>query len=109
MGWRKKVKITVVKKLSRSELFDEKIRNLVDSADNCQVVEETQEFIVGDDGLMPEGFCGSAWNDIYRKYRHLSLSGDFPWVKKKGTIVTCCTDGFRPVIFKLERIEDDEK
>ena len=26
---------------------------------------------------------------------------------KPGVFVTCCTDGFRPVFFKLERIEGD--
>jgi uncharacterized repeat protein (TIGR04076 family) len=30
--------------------------------------------------------------------------GDFVGVKP-GTFVTCCTDGFRPVFFKLERID----
>ncbi|MCK4693736.1 MAG: TIGR04076 family protein, partial [Anaerolineales bacterium] len=28
-----------------------------------------------------------------------------PWIKQSGTIITCCTDGLRPVIFKVERIE----
>ncbi len=32
--------------------------------------------------------------------------GDFdPWVEK-GMQMTCCTDGIRPVSFKLERLEE---
>jgi len=27
-------------------------------------------------------------------------------MKEKGVVISCCTDGLRPVIFKLERIED---
>lgn len=27
---------------------------------------------------------------------------------KPGVFVTCCTDGFRSVFFKLERVEEDE-
>ncbi|RLB26553.1 MAG: TIGR04076 family protein, partial [Deltaproteobacteria bacterium] len=30
----------------------------------------------------------------------------YPWLKQKGVAIACCTDGLRPVIFKLERIED---
>jgi uncharacterized repeat protein (TIGR04076 family) len=31
--------------------------------------------------------------------------GDLPWMKQRGTVITGCTDWFRPVIFKVERIE----
>jgi uncharacterized repeat protein (TIGR04076 family) len=32
--------------------------------------------------------------------------GNFdPWVKEKGTAIACCTDGYRPVVFKIEAIE----
>jgi uncharacterized repeat protein (TIGR04076 family) len=34
----------------------------------------------------------------------LARGGNFLGVKP-GTFVTCCTDGFRPVFFKLERID----
>ena len=41
--------------------------------------------------------------DIQRDVAHLAMGGDFPWMKEKGEMVSCCTDGLRPVIFKLER------
>jgi uncharacterized repeat protein (TIGR04076 family) len=49
-------------------------------------------------------FCSWAWADIQRDVVHLALGGDFPWIKEKGIGISCCTDGLRPVIFKLERL-----
>ncbi|MFC1804030.1 TIGR04076 family protein [Thermoproteota archaeon] len=34
------------------------------------------------------------------------LDGNYPWLNEKGKAVACCTDGLRPVIFLLERIND---
>ena len=63
-----------------------------------------QKFIA--DGTdMPEGFCGWAWSDIEKIVLTLSRGGNFRGVPK-GTFVTCCTDGYRPVIFKLERLKN---
>jgi len=53
---------------------------------------------------MPPDFCSWAWADIQRDVAHLALGGDFPWMKQRGTMITCCTDGLRPVVFRLERI-----
>jgi uncharacterized repeat protein (TIGR04076 family) len=33
------------------------------------------------------------------------FGGNYPWQEEPGISVTCCTDGLRPVIFKVERIE----
>ncbi|MEA5025363.1 MAG: TIGR04076 family protein [Desulfitobacterium hafniense] len=30
-----------------------------------------------------------------------------PWNKKDGLQILCCTDGIRPVIFKVESLDDD--
>jgi len=46
-----------------------------------------------------------AWADIQRDVAHLALGGDFSWINKPGSMVSCCTDGLRPVVFKLERAE----
>ena len=29
------------------------------------------------------------------------------WMKEENTMITCCSDGTRPVIFKIERIDAD--
>ena len=97
------VKITVLKRLSNQDLIDE---YGVGVNPYCEAVEDGQEF-VGKDLDMPEGFCAWAWADIQRDVAHLFFDGDFPWVKDKGVMISACTDGFRPVIFKLERLSDD--
>lgn len=65
---------------------------------------EGKEFIVQEDGKMPSDFYSWAWHDIHRDCIVLRLEGNFAWMKKPGIGYTCCTDGLRPVIFKLERI-----
>jgi uncharacterized repeat protein (TIGR04076 family) len=95
------VKITVVKKVSNPEVF----RRYADrgAQPSCETVEVGMEF-VSQGMAMPPDFCSWAWADIQRDVAHLALGGDFPWIKQRGTMITCCTDGLRPVIFKLERI-----
>lgn len=95
------VKITVLKKLETGEVFKEYAGKGVEPV--CPMVPLGQEYI--SKGMkMPDGFCSWAWADIQRDVAHLSMGGDFPWIKKKGAMVSCCTDGLRPVIFKLERV-----
>jgi uncharacterized repeat protein (TIGR04076 family) len=67
------------------------------------VFHDGQQFL--SEGLkMPEGFCSWAWADIQRDVTVLAVGGNFPWVKEEGVMISCCTDGFRPVLFKLERV-----
>lgn len=53
---------------------------------------------------MPEGFCGWAWNDINKIVQTLRFHGNFHWFEEPGVSVNCCTDGLRPVVFKIERV-----
>ena len=71
----------------------------------CPAFETWQEFVV-DSTKVPEGFCNWAWADIQRDVVAVALGADFPWIKQRGTTITCCTDAFRPVIFKVERMEN---
>ena len=99
-----KVKITILKKLDTKEIFGENAP-LGESLEACGQFDSDQEFIVSEDGKMPEGFCHWAWNDIYKVVTTLRFGGSFSRIEEKGnSIVRCCTDGLRPVIFKLERI-----
>ena len=106
---RSNVKITVIKKVDPSVIFDGDIPNMPGTDRKysiCSAFEEGQEFIVGPDGNRPEGFCGWAWRDVYKDVSVLRFGGNFsPWVPE-GVAITCCTDGIRPVSFKMERIED---
>jgi len=99
------LRITILKKLNRDQIF--KYNPPVDSEEEpaCPLFEEGQIFEVGKDGKIPEGFCTWAWNNIYLQAIHLMLGGDLPWLKQKGEAVSCCTDGLRPVLFHLKRIE----
>lgn len=98
---RSDVKITVVGTCETGELFK---KHAIDSVTPlCTRVKVGEEFI--SKGMqMPEKFCSWAWADIQRDVVHLSLGGDFPWIRQKGVMISCCTDGLRPVIFKLERL-----
>jgi len=62
----------------------------------CPVFKEDQEFVVTSQYQMPKGFCQWAWADI-RPYIQAV------WHGRDDAVVTCCTDGFRPVIFQLYR------
>ncbi len=95
------VKITVIKKLETGDIFEEYATEKAQAA--CDAVRLGDEFTSKAMGI-PEGFCSWAWADIQRDVVHLALGGEFPWMKKKGTMISCCTDGLRPVLFKLERI-----
>ena len=35
----------------------------------------------------------------------IMTGGDLPWMKQRGLAIATCTDAFRPVIFKIERVE----
>jgi len=63
-----------------------------------------EEFIVEEAGAMPSGFCTWAWHDIYPAVTGLRFGGNYPWMKKDGMIYSCCSDGARPVFFKIERL-----
>jgi len=54
-------------------------------------------------GPMPAGFCTWAWHDIYPAVTSLRFGGNFPWMKKEGMVISCCSDGARPVFFRIER------
>ena len=96
-----KVKITVLKRLLHKELYEK----FAESASQpCERLSEGREFI--SEGVnMPDGFCSWAWADIQKYVMTLARGGNLIG-SKPGIFITCCTDGYRPVIFKLERIND---
>lgn len=52
-------------------------------------------------------FCSEAW-DVISRYIYTGLQGGsiaLAWMKDENTMITCCSDGTRPVIFKIERID----
>ena len=52
-------------------------------------------------------FCSEAWDAIAR-YIYTGLQGGSimkGWMKEENTMIACCSDGTRPVVFKIERID----
>jgi len=101
---RNKLKITVLKRQDPTELFDTLPVAKKDWMVPCGIYEDGQEIIVEENLRMPEGFCASAWQTIYHNIRTLGFGGNLPYFDEKGVAVSCCSDGLRPVIFKIERI-----
>ena len=104
MDSRYKVRITVVKKTFNQELADAYTEGEPWKPEGC-----CHAFDVGhtwiSEGHMPEGFSDWAWTDIQKYVVTLARGGNMDGCKP-GVFVTCCTDGFRPVFYKLERIEE---
>ena len=107
-----KVKVTVAKRCNYNDLFPENppigyVDELMQGP-VCPVFKEGQEFIIDSAHIddVPEGFCSGAYVAIYWQMMHLLLGGSCDWAIPPTAALACCTDGFRPVIFKLERIED---
>jgi uncharacterized repeat protein (TIGR04076 family) len=101
-----KVRITVVKAFSNEDVFEGDLPpNWKVSTNACNDHGPGQEFFF-DGTASPEGLCPWAFADIFRDILHLWKGGDFPWVGKPGVMYSACADGKKPVVFKLERIED---
>lgn len=101
----KKCRITVMRKVHYADL-SEKYENPIDHA--CDM-EEGQVFIANG-WERPEGFCQSAWDTLSPFVLALSHGGgDFydGWMKNKKSAMLSCNDGFRPVSFYVEALEED--
>ena len=59
--------------------------------------------------MKPDDFkCWDAWIDIQRPLMTLLHGGNLPWIKQPGTAIVSCSDGLRPVSFRIERIEEHD-
>ena len=94
------VRITVLKKYFHKD-FIEKYAANPERWTECKQFDVGQEFVTSIENpwSMPEGFCGWAWADIQKLVYGMARGG-------QKVFVTSCTDGYRPVIFKLERVEE---
>jgi uncharacterized repeat protein (TIGR04076 family) len=97
------LKITVLRRFKPEEVFD-KPPAKGSAISECVLFEDGQIFHVKEDGRIPEGFCGWAWDDLYKVIQTLRFHGNFQWFDEPGVSISCCSDGVRPVIFKIERV-----
>ena len=99
-----RLKITVLKRFDPKEIFDEYPVAERDWFVPCGIYEDGQEFILEENLGMPGNFCPSAWQTIYANVRTLGFGGNLPYFEEEGVTISCCSDGMRPVVFKIERI-----
>jgi uncharacterized repeat protein (TIGR04076 family) len=102
-----RVKITVVKRLNRDIIHADSQPGCSSKGPPvCPLFREGQEFVT-DMKSAPAGFCPGAYADLFRYITGLEAGADYPWMNEKGVVLAACNDGFRPVIFRLERIESE--
>jgi uncharacterized repeat protein (TIGR04076 family) len=101
----KKVRITAVRKTLYPDLM-EQYENPIEHA--CDVQEG--QIWIAEGWKKPEDFCQSAWDTISPFVMTLAHGGgNFydGWMKNSKSAMLSCNDGFRPVSFYLEALEED--
>ena len=100
-----KCKITVLKTTLMEDLVPEYVHD--PDYGPCPVLKEGQVFVTT--GIFgnekPEGFCGQAWQGLVMPVNVLIGGGKVLGFDEVH--ITCCNDGLRPVIFKVERCEEE--
>lgn len=100
----KKCKITVLKRTFYPELAKEYIP--FDDFGPCDQMKEGDVFVTG--GIFgnecPQGFCAMAWQAV--SLQATTLAGGGKVFGHDEVHIACCNDGVRPVIFRLEGIDD---
>lgn len=97
------VKITVLKRFHPREVFEVSPVTPVEPLEACGLLQEGDEY-VSRGGTIPQTFpCTSAWIALFPYVRALSFGGNLPWFQEEGVSITCCPDGLRPVVFKIQR------
>ena len=101
----KKVLITAVR-VARYDDLIEKYENQIEHA--CSI-KQGQTF-TANGWERPEGFCESAWESISPFVMTLAHGGENiydGWMKNPRSAMISCNDGFRPVSFLLETLDED--
>ena len=101
----KKIKITIMRIACYQDLM-ERYENPIDHACDMQV----GQVFIADGWRKPEGFCDSAWETISPFVMPLAHGGQDiyeGWMKNPRSALLSCNDGFRPVSFYLEVMEEE--
>ena len=100
----KNCRITVMRKAFYKDLaniYENPIEHACD-------MKEGQVFIT-DGCKKPEGMCDSAWETLFPFVMTLAHGGEDiydGWMKNKRSAMISCNDGFRPVSFYIEVIDE---
>ncbi len=101
----KKVRITAMKQTVHTDLMEQYENPL---AVPCDM--KVGQVFIANGWQKPEGFCNSAWQSLSPFVMALAYGGeDFydGWMKNKKSAMVSCNDGFRPMSFYLETLEED--
>ena len=101
----KKVRITVMRTARYDDLI-EKYENPIEHA--CDM-RDGQVFIANG-WQRPENFCDSAWDTLSPFVMALAHGAEDlygGWMKNKKSAMLSCNDGFRPVSFLLETLDEE--
>ena len=83
----------------------EKYENPIEHA--CEL--KVGDTFISENGERPKNFCDSAWSVMAEFVEELARGGgNFydGWMKNEKSAMISCNDGFRPVSFLLETIEE---
>ena len=100
-----KVRITAV----RAARYDDLIAKYENPIQHACDIREGQVFIANG-WQRPEGFCESAWDSVSPFVMTLAHGGAGlydGWMKDPRSAMISCNDGFRPVSFLLEALDED--
>ena len=101
----KKVRITVKRIACYKDLIEE-YENLIEHA--CDM--KPGQVFIANGWNKPEGFCNSAWDTVSPFVMALSHGAENlydNWMKNKRSAMISCNDGFRPVSFLLEALDEE--
>ena len=101
----KKVRIKVMKMACYRDLM-EQYENPIERA--CEM--KLGQTFIANGWERPAGFCESAWESISLFVMTLAHGGENfydGWMKNPKSAMISCNDGFRPVSFLLETMEEE--
>lgn len=102
----KKVKITVMRRTEYHDLM-ETYENPIEHACDMAI----GQVLIAENGQKPDGLCAEAWMCMEKFVTVLANGGgNFfdGWMKNEHAAMVSCNDGFRPVSFLLETVEEGD-
>ena len=99
-----KIKITVMRIANYTDL-SEKYENPIEHP--CDM--KLGQVFIANGWEKPENFCQSAWDSISNFVMTLAHGGENiykGWMKNPKSAMISCNDGFRPVSFLLETLDE---
>lgn len=99
-----KCRISVVKRSVNPDIIDRYMKKGMKNKEPCSKVNLGDEFLVFSEFHMPENFCHWAWADIRHDVMAVINGARFPWFEEGGMTISGCTDWFKPVLFKIEKL-----